>query len=150
MPFQRRGGFCHLHQRENSLLHSCASGTAKEHHRQLLLRGPLHRKSDLLPDCLPHASHKKPGITNSKAGLFPENTPLPYGDAFFQTCLFFYIRKLFLISRKLQGVAGLDFIKPGNKAALIAYHTEPVFGSYTEIASASHTDIIILNDLCPI
>ncbi len=92
------GGFGHLHQGHNTLLHPCPAGTAKNKHRQLILDGPFHGGGDLFPHRLPHAGHQKPGIADSQHNVFAEHLAAAHCHGLIQSGFFPGLGQLFLIA----------------------------------------------------
>ena len=64
MPSQRFRYFCHLHQRDDSLLHSGATGRRKNNDRQFVCCRVFHCSSYLFTNHRPHTSHHKMAVHN--------------------------------------------------------------------------------------
>ena len=143
MLLKRCRGFCHLHQGDNSLLHSGSAGAAENNDGQFFFGSALHHECDLFTYHMPHAAHQESGIADTKAYLLAVDFTHSHGNSLVKTCLFLHVRKLLLISREIQRITDIHLLKPGDKGTPVTDHADSVFCSDTEIASAGSTDIVI-------
>lgn len=109
MPPQGGAGLCHLHKRENPLLHPGPTAGTKQDEGQTAFGGIFHSQGDFLPHRCAHGAHKKPAVHD--AHHTPPAADGPQGghhclrEAGFLLGLFQLLR----ISGKTQGVRSRVF-----------------------------------------
>ena len=137
-------GLCHLHQRNNSLLHSGTAGACKNNHRKLLLRSTLDHPCDFLTDHMTHTAHQETCITDTDRSLLPQDPSLTGDNCLIQSRLFLCCQNFLFISRKIQRIGKFHLLIPLFKASLIQQHFHPAISMNPEVTAAFRTDIIIV------
>ncbi len=143
MPLQCRRCFCHLHQGNDPLLHSGATGAAKQDDRQTFLCRAFHRTGNFLPHHMPHAAHQKSGVADAKHRVLTVYFTVTYGDRLMQSGLFLCRFYFVLISRELQRIRLRQILEPRGKRSRIRHHADAVSGAHPEITAALIADIQI-------
>ena len=143
MPLQCRRCFCHLHQGNDPLLHSGATGAAKQDDRQTFLCRAFHSAGNFLPHHMPHAAHQKSCVTNTEHCILAVYFTVPNGDRLMQSGLFLCRFYFVLISRELQRIRLRQILKPRGKRSGIRHHADAVSGAPPEITATFIADIQI-------
>ena len=140
----RHAGFCHLHQRYQTFLHSGTAGTDVKDHRKLFLRGTFKNPGDLFPYDLSHTGHHETAVTDTKSHWCPFYGTLAGDHSFIKPCLFAESTKFFFIPFVLKGISFFHMGVPLHEAFSVCDHFDPPVGRYMKIISAVWTDIMIL------
>jgi len=150
MPLQCGRCLCHLHQGNDSLLHSRPAGTAEQDDRKLFLRCPLHCPCDFLADHMSHAAHEKSCITDAKHGLLAINFTFSYRHCLVKSGLFPDCLKLLLIFWEFQRILVLEIFEPRLERPGICHHADSVFCTDSEVVSTLIAHITVLFHLCAV
>ena len=146
----RRRGFCHLHQRYDSLLHPGTTGTGKQYHRQFFFRRPFKSSRNFFTYDIPHASHQETGIADTKYCLQTIHHAFSHSNCFMKFCLLLQICNLFFISRIFQRIFRFQIGKPLLKCSRVCNHADPGSGSDPEISLALRAYISMCFYIIPV
>ena len=145
MLFHCGRGLCHLHQGDNSLLHSGSAGAAEQHHRQLLLNRPLKGSGDALAHGVAHASHEKSGVADAQHGFHASDGTAAHSDGLLQVSLLPHLRELLLISGIVQGIFPHHRFLPFLESSRVSHHPYSGFCFHPEIPGTFGTDVGIFH-----
>ena len=149
VSFQCGRSLRHLHQGNNPLLHSGASGTGKEYDRKPFALRTFDQSRDLLPDNLPHARHDEAAVADSDRCLDPPDRRFSGQNRFIESGTFFQQSDLFFISFIIQRIFCGKMRIPLFKAPLIRNKRQTTKCIHSEIVSAFGADIMsFLHILC--
>ena len=116
---------CHLHQRHDSFLHPCSSGTTKQYNRKLFRFCPFDQPRQPFTDCPSHAAHQKICRHCPNCNRNPPDRSRSCQNRICQPCLCTKLLQLFLIFRKIQWIPTAQIRIPLLKGMHICRHANP-------------------------
>ena len=146
VPLDRSRSLCHLHQRDDPLLHSGTTGTAEQKHRKPQLRRALDRPGDLLAHNMAHTRHHKAGIAHTQDDVIAKYLASSDSHRLIQSGLFPRCRKFVLVPLIVQRVAYFHILEPWLKALRVSDHADTIVGLHPEITAALIALILFLHD----
>lgn len=117
VTFDSTRGLGHLHQRQCTFLHACATGEAKAHHRKVFLEGMFEQPGNLLSHYRAHRTHHETGIHSEDTGLITAYSALTCNDALAFAGLIAQLGKLFGVIWEAKWITALQIGPEFPKAA---------------------------------
>ena len=144
VTFQRRGSFCHLHQRCDPFLHSGTTGTGKNDNGKFFLRCTFYCSGDFFANCPAHACHQESSIADCDHSISAIYFAFACDNSLFEPGLLLKCLYFFRIPFVIYRISTDQILIPFLKSSLINHHLDSTICMYTEISSAFRTDIISL------
>ena len=146
---QRGAGFRHLHQRENSLLHSCAAAGTENDQGKLFFQGVFHGAGDDFADLNTHAAHKKAAVQHCHNGGLVVNLQRSEQSGLRQPCFLPAFFQLFRVPGEIQRVfrAGRQIENP--QASRVRQHIQALLRRNRKMMPALGADHLPIGQVCP-
>ena len=142
VTFQRRGSFCHLHQRCDSLLHSGTTRTGKDNNRKFFRSRTFYRSGNFFANCPAHACHQESSIADCDHSISAIYFAFACDNSLFEPGLLLKNLHLFRITFVINRISTNQLVVPLFKSSLIDHHLDSAICMHTEISSTFRTDII--------
>ena len=145
--FHSAAGLCHLHQRQNTLLHSCAARNGKNDHRQTVRCGILKRSRDLFARHRTHRAHHELRVHHSDHGFFAVDLANARDDRFIFAAAEFCAPELFLIIGKSDLINRRHISVHFGKCSLVHRHFNALSGGDAEMIAAFRTNLVVVHQI---